>query len=405
MSAATAEVVVAEVVTSDALAPAFAGLEPSSARQLREAFVPALIQIEEWERQAADLTVTDESQTAKMQMAGVMRKALKKVRVGVEKKRKELGADALARTKAINCAAGIVEGLIVPLEKRLLEQETFGERAEAARRNALGEARRDALRAYAAEPSLYASLGDMGEDAWAALVDSVRLAHEARIEAAKQEAAIRVEAERLATEKRETERQERVKAEAERVERERLAAEENARLRAEAAEREAAAARELAAVKAEADAEAARVRAVHEAERAAAEREARRKHDEDAAARRVAQEAETVRQAERDAELRKAQEETDRAARELAKVQAEAAWARAEAEQATREREAADAAREALEADAKRPTKLKYSLLARTLESIAQWGEPIETCDEPHAAAKARHVLESVGLAPKGTAS
>jgi hypothetical protein len=374
-------------VTSDALAPAFAGLEPSSARQLREAFVPALIQIEEWERQAADLTVTDESQTAKMQMAGVMRKALKKVRVGVEKKRKELGADALARTKAINCAAGIVEGLIVPLEKRLLE------------------ARRDALRAYAAEPSLYASLGDMGEDAWAALVDSVRLAHEARIEAAKQEAAIRVEAERLATEKRETERQERVKAEAERVERERLAAEENARLRAEAAEREAAAARELAAVKAEADAEAARVRAVHEAERAAAEREARRKHDEDAAARRVAQEAETVRQAERDAELRKAQEETDRAARELAKVQAEAAWARAEAEQATREREAADAAREALEADAKRPTKLKYSLLARTLESIAQWGEPIETCDEPHAAAKARHVLESVGLAPKGTAS
>jgi hypothetical protein len=398
MSAQTSEVMIAEVVKSDALAPAFAGLEPSSARQLREAFVPALVQIEEWERQAADLTVTDETQTAKMQMAGVMRKALKKVRVGVEKKRKELGADALARTKAINHAAGIVEGLIVPLEKRLLEQETFGERAEAARRSALGAARADALRAYGAEPSLYASLGDMGEPAWAALLDSVRLAHEARIEAAKQEAAIRVEAERMAAAKREEERQARVKVEAERVERERLQAEENAKLRAEAEEREAAAARELATVKAEAEAEAARVRSVHDAERAAAERESRRKHDEDAAARKVAQEAEAARQAQAAAELRQAQEETDKAARALAKVQAEAAQAKAEAEQATREREAADAARAAAEADAKRPTKLKYSLLARALESIAQWGDELDACDEPHAAAKARHALESVGL-------
>ena len=53
----------------DALAPAFAGLEPSSARQLREAFVPALLQIEEWEKQVAGLVVTDETQVAKMKMA------------------------------------------------------------------------------------------------------------------------------------------------------------------------------------------------------------------------------------------------------------------------------------------------------------------------------------------------
>lgn len=327
MSAAVSTVN-AEVVKDDALAPALSGLEPSTARQLREAFVPALLKIEEWERQALDLTVTDETQTAKMKMAGVMRKDLKKVRVSLDKKRKEMNADALARTKAINAAAHIIEALIVPLEKRLHEQESFGERAAQARRDALASSRADALRAYGADPAVYAALGELSEDAWNGTLESVRLAHEAKLEAARQAEAIRIEAERIAAERREAERQAQIKLEAERVERERVQAEENARLRAEAEEREAAAkaererieaehaaerakakaeadakeaearaAREaaeraeasLAAERAEREAEAARVKAVHEAERQAAEREARRRQEEDAAIRQAAE--------------------------------------------------------------------------------------------------------------------
>ncbi len=345
MSAAVSEVVTAEVVKADALAPAFAGLEASSARQLREAFVPALLQIEEWERQALDLTVTDETQVAKMQMAGVMRKALKKVRVGVEKKRKELGADALARTKAINCAASIVEALITPLETRLMEQETFGERAAEARKSALQSARADALRAYGADPSVFASLGEQTEEQWAATLDGARLAHEARVAAEKHEASVRAEAERIAAEKREEERKARVKAEAERVERERVQAEENARLKAEAADREA---------------------------QASAERE------------RTA------------IELRVAQEATDKAARELAKAQAEAAQVRAEAEKATAERVAADAALAVAEEAARQasvlaPDREKLAAFAATLRAL-----PIPTLTTAEGQVAAKKVASQI---------
>lgn len=388
-----------ELATTDRLAVATTGLEPSTAATLRATFVPFLERAAKWEAQAKAIVVTSIDQKREMRFARESRLALREIRIDAENARKAAKADALSLSKAVDGAANVVKGIIEPIERYLQTQEDFAKNYEAAEQEKVRAARSETLRALGTDPTVYASLGEATDGAWASILEAAQAAHDARVEAVKQEAEIRAQAERIAAEKREAERQERVKAEAERVAREKAAAEENARLKQEAADREAAAARELAAVKAEAEAEAARVRAVHYAERAAAEREARRKHDEDTAARKVAQEAEEARQAERAAELRKAQEETDRAARALAKVQAEAAQAKADAEQATREREAADAERAALEADAKKPTKLKYSLLARALEGIAAWGD--ETPDEPHAAAKARHVLEAVGLAPK----
>jgi hypothetical protein len=343
MSAATSEVVAAEFVKEDALAPAFVGLEPSSARQLREVFVPALVQIEEWERQAADLTVTDESQTAKMRLAGVMRKALKDVRVGVEKRRKEMNADSLARTKAVNHAAGIVTGLIEPLERRLKEQETFGERAAEARRDALREARTAAIVAYGADPAAYVNLGAMSEETWATTLDGARGAHEAKLEAARQAELVRVEAERIVAEKREAARVERVKLEAERVERERLVSEENARLKIEKEQLAAAAALELE----EAAAKAADVERQREVERA----------------------AETIRAITAAEEVRQAREETDKAAKALAHAEATAAQAKADAEAATLEREAAELAER--QAALLAPDREKLATFAATLRALA----------------------------------
>lgn len=337
MSAAVStEGVIAEIVKVDALAPAFAGLEPSSARQLREAFVPALLQIEEWERQAAGLTVTDETQTAKMEMAGVMRKALKKVRVGVEKRRKEMNADALARTKAINCAAGIVEGLIVPLEKRLMEAETFGERAAAARKDALCSARAETLQALGADPSVYVALGEMDEAVWAGTLETVKAANEAKLEAARQAERIAAEVRRQEAEARAKAQAEAVRVEAERIARERAQAEENARLKREAEDRE----------------------ALHRSEREAAAEAARiAKLDAD----RVAAEQAAVARAEREAaeaETRKAREETERAARELAEVR-EVEAARIQA---------AESARQAAELAPDREKLAAFASMLRTLE-------------------------------------
>lgn len=329
--------VVGEVVKADALAPAFVGLEPSSARQVREAFLPALLQIEEWEHQAKELTVTDESQTAKMEMASVMRKALKKVRVGVDKKRKELNADALARTKAINCAAGIVEGLIVPLEKHLQEQETFAERAAEGRRSALREARGTAVKALGGDPSVYADLGSLSEEEWSSALGYVQAAHNERREAARHAEAVRVEAARIEAARREEERQAAIKADAERVAREKAQAEENARLRAEAVAREA-----------EAKAERERVEAERKAEREKAAVEA----------------------AAREGEARKAREEAARLAAELEAKHAqerEKARKAEEAEAARLGAIAAEAARKAAAPD--REKLLAFATALRRLET------------------------------------
>jgi hypothetical protein len=367
MSAATSEIAIAEVIKADALAPAFDGLESSSARQLREAFVPALIQIEEWERQAADLSVTDESQTAKMKMAGVMRKELKRVRISVEKKRKELNADALARTKAINCAAGIVEGLIVPLEKRLHEAETFAERAETARKDALRSARIEALVALGADPTVYANLGETSEETWAITLEAAKDAKTAREEAAKQAEAVRLEAERLAAEARAKEKAERARVEAERVERERMAAEENARLAKEKAEIEAAAKAD----RERAEAEAASVERARAAERDAAN---------------LAAESARL---EKEREVAAARAETDKAARALARAQAEAAQAKADAEKATAEREAAELA--ARQAAALAPDREKLAAFAALLRALE-----IPTLSTPPGKAAATKVAEQI---------
>ena len=407
------------VVPADALTPAFEGLEPSSARQLREAFVPALLQIEEWEKQAAELTVTDESQTAKMEMAGVMRKALKRVRVGVEKKRKELNADALARTRAINGAAAIVEGLIVPLESRLLEQETYGERAAAARKDALRSARAESLTAYGANPAAYADLGAMSEADWTPILDSARLAHEGRVEAARKAEEARAWAAKAEAEEREAARLEAIRREEERQAREKAAAEENARLRREAEEREKAAKIEAAKIEAERAAE----RAAAKAEADRVEAEARKEREAAESARR----AEAARiEAERQAEREKAQAEAARIQAEAdAKIAAEKAEREKVAKKALADRKALEAqlaAKDLEVAEARRAeiqkaladrahvitgdvvlaTSGKLKIAVAALHRIAALDD--DAPDEPKAAARARITLVELGITGPATA-
>src|SRR5262249_42943564 len=159
------------------------------------------------------IVVTDENDKRGMKLARDSRLALREIRVNAEKARKRLKEDSLRRGKAIDGIANVLKALIEPIEAHLLEQESFAERAELARRDTLKAARAQALVAYGADPIVDASLGEMPEDVWERTLETARLAQEAKREAERQAELVRVEAERIAAEKREAERQEAIRRE------------------------------------------------------------------------------------------------------------------------------------------------------------------------------------------------
>ena len=249
----------------DHLALAVRELEPESALALRSAFETMFAQADEWTARAKSIRVTSADDKRGMKLARESRLALREIRVNAEHARKRLKEDSTRRGKAIDGIANVLKALIEPLEEHLLEQETFAARAEAARRDALRDARAETLRALGTDPTAYADLGATSEETWAETLATAKAAHEARLEAERQAVAVRVEVERLAAERRQAERAAAAKAEAERVERERLVREENDRLRREGAEREAAAQAERAQVEQERQAEQAKAKAAFEA--------------------------------------------------------------------------------------------------------------------------------------------
>lgn len=371
-----------ELATTDKFTTALSGLEPNSATALRANFETMFSKAEKWAASAALIHVTSVDQKREMKLARESRLALREIRCDAEKTRKRLKEDSVRSGKAIDGIANVIKALIEPIEEHLLEQETFAERAEAARKLALRDARTETLRALDADPSVYADLGAMAAEAWATALANAQAAHDSRIEAARQAEAVRVEAERIAAEKREAARLEAIRAEAERAERERAAAEENARLRREAAEREEAAKVERSRIEAERAAERAKAKAEADALEAAArvEREAaarvaaQAKAERDAAEKAQREETarrEAVARAEREAieaEARKARAEAARVATELAAT-------KAAAERAERERVEADAARAAQEVAAREaaalaPDREKLAAFAAALRAM-----------------------------------
>jgi len=304
---------------ADALAPVVTDLEPESALAIRGAFGVLFDQAAEWTRRARAIRVTSLDQKREMKLARESRLAVRDIRINAEHARKRLKADIVRRGKAIDGAANIIKDLLEPIEIHLLEQETFAERHEQARKSALRAAREEALRALGTDPTPFANLGETDEETWMSTLQAAKDAHAARLEAAREAEAVRVEAERIVAEKREAARA--------------------------AAAREKAD-RELAA---RAQEELARVRAEQEAERAKA------------AAERA--EADRVLAAER------AAAEQARAERERAEAELAAQRARAAAERRAEEERQAAAAAEARAAELA-PDREKLAALARALRAL-----------------------------------
>lgn len=319
------------------------GLEPQSAQGLLEKFKPLFQQANELCASAQGITVTDATQVTEIKRARQLRLAIRAVRIDAEKTRKALKEDSLRRGKAIDGVYNVLEYAVAPVEAKLLEMEEFAERAEAARKAALKSTREQLLKPFGVDASLY-PLGELSDDAFKQLLDGSRLAHEAKIAAAK-----KAEEERIAREKAEAEERERIRLE-------------NERLRREAAEREESARKERERIEAERRAE----REKADAERRAAEEKARK---------------------EREAIEEKAR--VDREAREKAEAEAQklrdAEQARKRKEDEARRKIAAAPDREKMRAfaDSVRAMKLpqmatpegqaKAKEIAEKIESFAKW--------------------------------
>lgn len=320
------------------LVVATSGLDPAGALALKTEFTPFFVQAEEWSAKIA--TVTDPK------IARASRLVLKGIRVEADHKRASLKETALGFCRTVEAAFNTIEARIKPMEATLLEIETAAERAEQARRDALKAEREKQLALYIPKLGL-TGLGDMPDADFDALLSNLKVAHEAKIEAAR-----RAEADRLAREQQEAvERAAKAKADAEERERLRIEYErelaENERLRKEAAARE----------------ESARIER-EKAERARVAAAAKAKKEREAVEAKAAQErrmAEAAAKAERDrlADIARAERE----ARERLEAEAKAVRDREAARQA---KEAEEAARAAAAPD--REKLVAFALLLGSVE-------------------------------------
>jgi DNA repair exonuclease SbcCD ATPase subunit len=187
----------------------FQGLTTETANTLKAAFEPFKAQIEEWQANAAKINVTDESQVALMKEAGIARKAVAKVRIAIEHKRKELKEDSLKKGQVIDKIANGFKTILEKLESNLQQQEDFAKIQETARINKAHSERFAMLNGLGYSYSGN-DLGTMQQDVFNGLVtiaEQQKAAREEEARRAEEQAKIDAENKRLADEKEKTERE------------------------------------------------------------------------------------------------------------------------------------------------------------------------------------------------------
>jgi hypothetical protein len=162
-------------------------LGADSALKIRSTFGVMFDEVDKWRAKVATVIVTREDQVAEMEIARTMRLALKKIRVNADHKRKELKAETDRYGKAVQSAFNLLEFQIVPLEKHLQDQEDFVERLKEKRIAETKEKRLAELAPFAIDTS-FIDLGNMPEVSYIQFLATTRMAHEAKLAAAKKKA-------------------------------------------------------------------------------------------------------------------------------------------------------------------------------------------------------------------------
>ncbi len=201
-------------------------------QQVAQQFSSFVEEAAKWKQKAEAIVVTDESQTDLIKEAKQLRITLKNIRVGVEKTRASLKEDSLRYGQQVDKVAKEIKGYIEPLEDHLAIQETFAERKEKERQDAL-RTKRQGMMAELDSTMQSVDLGTISEDDFSIIYRSAQQMKEERIAAEK-----RLEEEKAARAKAEAEERERTKVENERLRREkeeqdRVLSEERAKAAAE----------------------------------------------------------------------------------------------------------------------------------------------------------------------------
>ncbi len=189
------------------------GVSADNKKALIEAFGGPFVEAGDILANYKELEVTDVTQIKEMAEAREKRLALRKARITVENKRKELKEDSLKTGRVIDAVARFVKDQIEPAEKYLEQQEKFKQLKEEAERAQRLTARTEAIAKFTG-PTLY-QLDVMAEDTFQELL--IKLDHEA---VEKVEAERKVEEERVAHDKAERERQAQIAEENKRLQRE-----------------------------------------------------------------------------------------------------------------------------------------------------------------------------------------
>lgn len=223
------------------------GLDKAKSGILLEKFANFFEIAEDWKKKADAIVVSSYEHKAEMKMAREGRLFLKDKRVAVEKTRKALKENALREGQTIDSIAKVLTSLITPIENDLEQKEKFIEIQEEKRKTELERTRIEVLSELNVPHHLY-DLKNMSDTDFTDLVNGLKSAIQARIEAEK-----KAEEERIAKVKAEEEERERIRIE-------------NEKLKAEAAEREKEMAIERAKLEAEREKLEAKIRAKAEAE-------------------------------------------------------------------------------------------------------------------------------------------
>ena len=141
-----------------------------------------------------------EVQADQPKKARALRLKVRAVRIASDDTRKEMKADSLRRSRAIDGCHAILMQSLVPVDEALDKIEKAEELRDAARKNALKIERVAQLSPYTTNPELFA-LADMPDMQFAELLSGMKSAHAARI--ADAEAAAKVEQERVRAEEAE----------------------------------------------------------------------------------------------------------------------------------------------------------------------------------------------------------
>lgn len=155
-------------------------IKSTSKLSLEEHFKDFEQQATEWSEKAKSIIVEDVSQTDLMKQAREARLILRDVRLGVEKKHKELKADALTFTQMLDSIKRKLVGLIEPIEEHLMTQEKFIEIHEEKRIAQLRVKRTEALRPYMGDQADKMQLGELEEETFNSILEGQKSAFEER---------------------------------------------------------------------------------------------------------------------------------------------------------------------------------------------------------------------------------